>query len=185
MRSYDHKHPKGNKYTESELKRHRDSWYGKVAGNIGTANRAEVVETDKEVFRLVARILPWDGSIDFIRRNHFEGSFDGDHLKDLYDFEWQCHNPAFEFIDPDLEGLRVQLRHNIQGFRDAVGSNTFSTGYGRNSVPAEWETEQPDLFKRAVGELHATADEIISTYGNLVRTATRKLGILPHQGDFP
>ncbi|MFA6008501.1 MAG: HNH endonuclease [Desulfobacteraceae bacterium] len=25
MRSYDHKHPKGNKYTDSELLRHRDN----------------------------------------------------------------------------------------------------------------------------------------------------------------
>ena len=31
MRSYDHKHPKGTKYTLSELISHRDNWYQKIA----------------------------------------------------------------------------------------------------------------------------------------------------------
>ena len=30
LRSYDHKHPKGTKYTPDELRRHRDNWYAKV-----------------------------------------------------------------------------------------------------------------------------------------------------------
>ena len=73
MRSYDHNHPKGNKYSEDELKRHRDNWYKKVAGNIGIANREETIETDTQVYRVLVRILPWDGSIDFIRTNNFAG----------------------------------------------------------------------------------------------------------------
>src|SRR4051812_48340154 len=31
MRSYDHKHPKGRKYSAVELKQHRDLWYKSVA----------------------------------------------------------------------------------------------------------------------------------------------------------
>lgn len=31
--SYDHKHPVGTKYTRSELTKHRDRWYGIVAGS--------------------------------------------------------------------------------------------------------------------------------------------------------
>lgn len=34
MRSYDHKHPKGTKYSETELRRHRDKWYEKINNNI-------------------------------------------------------------------------------------------------------------------------------------------------------
>src|SRR5438093_10309242 len=30
QKSYDFQHPKGNKYTEVELRAHRDAWYGKV-----------------------------------------------------------------------------------------------------------------------------------------------------------
>jgi hypothetical protein len=31
MRSFDHKHPKGTKYTANELRRHRDKWYAQIA----------------------------------------------------------------------------------------------------------------------------------------------------------
>lgn len=73
MRSYDHAHPKGNKYSESELRQHRDGWYAKVTGNIGVAGRETVVETDKQVYQQLVNVLPWDGSISFIRTNNFAG----------------------------------------------------------------------------------------------------------------
>jgi HNH endonuclease len=39
MRSYDHRHPKGTKYTPAELTRHRNNWYTLVAS--GIAGQAE------------------------------------------------------------------------------------------------------------------------------------------------
>ncbi len=117
MRSYDYKHPKGNKYSLPELKKHRDNWYQEVEGNIGIANRDTVIETDKQAYQFLIKILPWEGSISFIRRNNFAGfSFDLDHLKDLYEFEYHCKNPAFEFIDPDMEQLRASLLDSIAEF---------------------------------------------------------------------
>jgi len=41
MRSYDYKHPKGTKYTPSELKQHRDRWYEKVKGSIKLTKHIE------------------------------------------------------------------------------------------------------------------------------------------------
>ena len=181
MRSYDHKHPKGNKYSETELRRHRDSWNGKVKGNIGLANQAAVVETDKKVYQLLVKILPWNGSIDFIKNNNFAGgSFIISNLNDLYEFKHNCINPAFEFIDPDLEGLRANLLALINGFTMTIGYETFPThNEDLNSVPEEWEYEQPERFKKVVNELHDTARKICEIYSDLVKTATRKLGLLP------
>lgn len=181
MRSYDHKHPKGNKYGESELKRHRDSWFEKVKGNIGTTSRETVVETDKQIFKLLVTILPWEGSINFIRTNNFAGwSFELARLDDLYEYEYHCKNPAFEFLDPDLEQLRANLLDLISHFTSTIAVETFPThNSGRNEVPEDWEFEQPERFDRAVMTLHQTAGEIVEMYGNLIKTATRKLGILP------
>lgn len=183
MRSYDYKHPKGNKYSESELRRHRDNWYEKIKGNIGVADRGTVVETDKRVYELLIKVLPWDGSINFIRTNNFAGfSFENARLDDLHEFEYHCKNPAFEFIDPDLEALRANLLELVNRFTLTITSETFPThNVERNSVPEEWESEQPERFNRVVTELHETAKRIIETYGSLVKTATRKLGILPPQ----
>jgi hypothetical protein len=181
MRSYDFKHPKGSKYSESELIRHRDIWYKKVDGNIGIANRDTVVETDKNVYQLLVKVLPWNGSINFIRTNNFAGfSFETSGLDDLHEFVYYCSNPAFEFIDPDLEGLRANLVYLINDFTLAIATETFPThNFGRNSVPPEWEIEHPEAFDRAVSKIHSTAKQVVDAYDSFVRTATRKLGILP------
>ncbi|MCA9178399.1 MAG: HNH endonuclease [Planctomycetales bacterium] len=187
MRSYDHKHPKGNKYTERELKRHRDNWCAKVAGNIGIANRQEVIETDKEIYQLLCDLLPWNGGISFIRNKNFAGwSFPLSQLDDLHRFEHQCANPTFEFLDPDLEGQRCELAVLIERFTMTISVETFPTATaGVNAVPEEWEFDQPERFERVVNELHRTAQAIVTAYDTLTKTATRKLGVLPVQVASP
>lgn len=183
MRSYDHKNPKGNKYTESELKRHRENWLNKVAGNTGLASRDEVIETDKQVYKLLISTLPWDGSIDFVRTNNFGGFvFQASCLDDFLEYLHQCKNPAFEFIDPDLEELRATLLTHINAFTCTIATETFSSGTeGYRSIPDEWEDKQPERFDKTVTKIHDTAQQIVDTYGSLVRTATRKLGIIPNE----
>lgn len=191
MTSYDSEHPKGAKYSKNELKRHRDNWYKKVQGGLGLARPAEIVETDKKVYVRLVRILPWNGSLHFIRHNNFAGfSFETARLNDLYEFQHECENPAFEFIDSDLEGFRSALRQSIQKFTQTVSFQTFPSHIpGWNEVPEEWEYEQPDRFERVVNLLHDTAGEACATYDALVKLATRKLGIIPdsaqqtNQGD--
>lgn len=183
MKSYDHKHPKGTKYTSKELIRHRDIWYEKVKNNIGLANKAEIVETDKKVYEVLVNILSWDGTISFLRSYPFGGSsFARSELKDINKFVYQCENPAFEFVDPDLEGLRSKLLEQVNKFLQCVALETFPAhNIGFNEVPPEWDYEQPERFKRVVHTLDTTADSICETYDDLIRTATRKLGVLPEK----
>lgn len=181
MRSYDHRHPKGNKYTRSELRRHRDKWYGLVAGNAGLAATAITIETDKQVYRQMLDVLPWNGSVSFIESNNFAGfSFELSRLDDLYEFEHHSRNPTFEFVDPDLENLRAALTAAIQKFTALIAVETFPTNSSdRNSIPEELESEQPERFHEVVSAIHGTAATIIDIYKSLIRTATRKLGVLP------
>jgi HNH endonuclease len=181
MRSYDAQHPKGTKYSESELKKHRDSWYQKIKESSGLLRREEAIVTDRIVYEQLTQILPWNGSIRFIRTNNFAGfSFNLDHLDDLHRFEYECENPSFEFVDSDLDGLLNQLRHYIESFCGLIAVNTFPTSkLNWNSVPEEWEVEQPKRFSEVVRELHNTAKAVGETYDSLIKLATRKLGILP------
>jgi len=181
MRSYDAKHPKGTKYSASELRRHRDNWYKKVAGSSGLARPEEVAATDKQVYEILVKVLPWDGGLHFIRHNNFAGySFKLDRLHDIFEFLHECENPSFEFIDSDLEGLRVVLKTHVQNFLQLIAYETFSTNTaGVNAVPEEWEDEQPERFKKVVAGLHDSAQEICNTYDAIVKLATRKLGIIP------
>ena len=181
MTSYDHRHPKGTKYTGSELKRHRNEWYKKITGNAGIAPQLETIEADKKAYSSLIEILPWNRTILFIRTNNFAGfSFERKRLDDFSKFIDQCSNPKFEYIDPDLEGLRIDLRLHMDAFMATVALETFPVHLqGRNSIPEEWADAQPERFRKAVTTLHQTAQKICDTYDALIKTAKRKLGALP------
>lgn len=180
MFPYDPKHPKGTKYTSNELKRHRDNWYKKVEDNIGLAKKEEIVETDKKVFEILIQILPWDGSINFIKYNDFGGSFLRSNLNDLRKFIYECENPFFEFIDPDLEGLRVGLQTSIDIFMETIATETFTTdNVDANSIPREMQIHNPKRFREIRTSINNKADCIFNNYELLVKNAVRKLGVLP------
>lgn len=180
MRTYDSKHPKGTKYSEIELKKFRDNWYEKIK-NSSRVVLENSLETDKEIYKKLLEILPWNGSLAFINENNFAGfSFRVDNLNQLTAFQYLCDNPAFEFIDTDLESLKAELLNRINSFQRLIGYNTFPTkNMGFNHVPPEWEIENPKHFDSVVDEIHQNAKSIVSTYQQLTRMGTRKLGILP------
>lgn len=180
MRTYDAKHPKGTKYTESELTRFRDIWFQKVKASGGVKSSDSVAETDKMIYLKLINVLPWEGSLSFISTNNFAGfSFRTASLFDLDNFECLCRNPAFEFIDSDLEGAKADLLNQVRYFQNLIGKNTFPTrNLGLNHVPPEWEIENPQHFDSVVNEIHNSAEEICSKYQSLTRMAARKLGVV-------
>lgn len=176
VRSYNPKHPKGNKFTESELRRHRDNWYKKVAGNIGLANKESVIETDKLVYESIVGFLPWDPVVNFLESHDFASPFQHAKIFRFHDFVYRSLNPSFEFIDPDLEELRANLCQKICKFSDIVSVETCPTKFDRytQSVP-----EDSDDLRKVGDKINEAANDVVGAYRNLIRTATRKLGILP------
>ena len=141
-----------------------------------------VAETDKVLYKKLIDTLPWDGSLSFIQKNNFAGfSFELGRLDQLYDFFHICQNPAFEFIDLELEELRSSLFKTIDNFTTSIGMNTFPcrNSSNRNEIPSEWEEEQPERFRSAVLEIHNTAQSVCRIYQELIKLGTRKLGVLP------
>jgi hypothetical protein len=179
MRSYDHKHPKGTKYTTAELKAHRDRWYEKVRASGAVGSPTENQNLDRATVVRLLNLLPWNGSIEFVRHNNFAGfSFRLDELKDLFRFRSECEDPAFEFIDADLEALRAALLDAVVRFDRLIALQTFPTHHsGENTVPPEWEIDQPEHFFQVVDDIHATTTDICESYDQLVKMARRKVGV--------
>jgi len=65
VKAYDPRHPIGRKYTESELRAHRDKWYAKVANSGGLTVSHATIEQDQSLFREIQTLLPSTGSIEF------------------------------------------------------------------------------------------------------------------------
>ena len=113
MRSYDHKHPKGTKYTASELIKHRDTWYGKVREAPVFTYSTESADLDRKALARLKELLPPLNSIGFIRQNNFAGfGFRRSNLDDFPNYLAECEDPAFEFIDAELEAMRADCHQH-------------------------------------------------------------------------
>jgi hypothetical protein len=177
--SYNPKHPKGRKYTESELQGHRDGWYEKVKKSSGAMTNPDYIELDREVFRQVREILPSTGAIQFIRVHPWGAAFPLSRIDQLYHFLQHCDRPEFEFIDMDLEGLRADLAESADRFCAAIAIQTFPLDSRPefSNVPREWEFTQMERYGKAIKELADLSNEVCDKYDELVRLGRRKLGI--------
>ena len=180
MTSYDFKHPKGTKYTQNELRLHRDAWYKKVQSSSATVTLPEHLEVDRRTFLRLTELLPWNGSIQFVRYNSFAGvSFRDREISELRAFAYACEDPSFEFLDADLEGIRATLYAYIEEFLTAVAYSTFPVQGTTDSysVPKEWRYKQPKEFNEAVERIHSATAGITESYDSLIRLGRRKLAL--------
>lgn len=180
MRSYDHNHPKGTKYSKNELREHRNAWYRKVQQSPSQNYSEASANLDKALYYRIKELLPLNQAIRFARDGRIVcGSFPRSILDELDRFLDACNDPAFEFIDADLEALRSKLESDIDRFTNLAATNTwaFEKDLTRQIIPPEWKSEQPELLRKIAAEFVANGEEIGKTYDEIVRQVRRKLGI--------
>ncbi|MFD2907874.1 hypothetical protein ACFSX9_03905 [Flavobacterium ardleyense] len=145
---------------------------------------AEYTESHKvldfELFdRIKTDLLPPNGTIAFLRHNNFAGfAFRIDNLDDIYKFEYEFTKPDFEFIEPEMENILRELKKHTAEFTSLIGLNTWSTSnknINANTVPPEWEIEQPEKFRDIVNKIHTETRGICSNYDKLIKAGRRKL----------
>lgn len=130
------------------------------------------VEHDRILFEELKLLLPTTGPIRFIGDHNMAGfSFASSRYEPFREFFFEWDVPEREFMDHELEKLRQQLWNAVSKHYDLIATNTFSVGVNadRQSVPAEWEYQQPERFKRVVGELHECAGQIVEIHRKLIR----------------
>jgi len=179
--SYDFKHPKGSKYTINELKRHKESWFNKILETQPFSSRPEHLKLDQEIFCELTTILPYEGTISFLKEFNFAGfAFEWRRIEPFIVFLHRNEDPAFEFIDADLEGLKGSMAQAAKSLIGLLNTETFATTQpGYQTVPPEMEMTDPEGFKAIIEGIHVSADTVCSLYGDLIRLARRKLAISP------
>ena len=135
-------------------------------------------EADKKILRDLLETVPSNGSIRFLRTNNFAGfSFDLKRLKNIEEFLYERDGPEHEFLDSELEMSRRKFRKECDALLEILSLNTWSTERGFQSVPQEWEWENPKRFKDTVNEIQAAAKAVCTTYDELVRFARKQLAV--------
>lgn len=176
MRSYDHKHPKGTKYTPLELKGHRDKWYAKAAGAVSLAGAEATAEEDRKVFAWLVLTLPYEGVVSLLDHEDFGTPFRLASLAPLYRFLHQAESPHNEFLDPDLEALRGELLSRVRAFTHYMSLNTFPMhNPDFQAVPREWEEQQPQRYLETIDKLNELSNQAAVAYHVLVRETRRRL----------
>lgn len=139
----------------------------------------ESKNADKKLFNDIrTNILPSNNGIYWIRNQNFRGfSFNPKNMRDFDEFEEFCRNPNNTFLNNDLEELKNKLNIKISKFTELIGLNTWSTDNGLQTVPPEWEIEQPERFIETVNKIHSVTFEIVDLYDEFIKTGKKILKI--------
>ena len=139
----------------------------------------ESKSADKEIFNEIRNnILPANNGIYWLRNQNFRGfSFNPKNMRDFDEFEEFCKNPNYTFLNKDLEEKKTKLLIKISKFTELIGINTWSTKGGLQTVPPEWEIEQPERFSKTVSEIHSVVFEIIDLYDEFIKMGKKILKI--------
>ncbi len=177
---YNNDHPRGKKYTASELQRHRDSWYAKVKSSGGpTATEAHLV-LDRKLFSQISGVLPVNGSMAFVQQLNVEVPFCFGRLADLREFYWFCQRPDVEFMDADLETLLIALVSFSDEFVSLLAANTFPIKGSKedlNELSEEWRYKNPKSFMEMLYQILDTRTKLLESFAAFVGGGRRKLGI--------
>jgi hypothetical protein len=183
VKAYNSKHPKGRKYTEPELKQHRDRWYEKVKNEHLLIIHPDCIDLDRKLFLKIREILPnKGGSIAFIRNHSYTTPFRIEVHDDLEKYKLQCENPDFEFIDSDLESSRCELTDSVESFLNTFGRVAFTIDRCKSdfeimAIYPHIKYSKPDIYHKAVDDLRQAAHKVCTAYDDLVRLGRRKLAV--------
>jgi len=183
VKAYNPRHPKGRKYTDSELKQHRDRWYGKVTNKSLVFINPNCIELDQKLFLKIRRILPIsEGSIYFMRNHRYSNHFLSGKHDDLEKYIMACKSPDFEFIDVDLEIHRSQLTNSINEFNKIYSTAVFPVKQWTHEYPiiAIYPELKHDDYQRyydIVKTVEDAATRVCDAYDNLIRIGRRRLAV--------
>lgn len=142
------------------------------------AEHSTAREHDKVLFNGLTSLLRSDGVIGFLNRTNMAGfAFRSAELDPLREFYYEWNAPEREFITPELEKLRQELWSKVDAYYGTISRETFATrsNVDFQTVPPEWEIDQPERFWRVVNLLHTLAAEIVRVHAEFVRTGRAKL----------
>ena len=135
---------------------------------------------DLQVLAELNDVFPANGSVRWLRDYDFGSAFKLDWLKDLHSLLAKSEDPAFEFIDEDLEPLRLALIEKVAQFTQLIGHESFPVKGDPNGgivsrIQPEMRNDDPEQFRLIQSRANGIAQEVVKAYDVLIRAARRSL----------
>jgi hypothetical protein len=147
-------------------------------------SKARKLELDKQTFRKIRELLPYDGSIKFIRTFSFQsGSFELKNLDDIDSFlhEFSHNRSMLEFQDHELELMVRKLAEAMQEFQNYEVHHIFPVRmqgfYGVHPEMGQSDdSKKLHYYWEVTDKMDDLASEVVLLYDAFISLARKKLG---------
>lgn len=177
VRQYDPKHPKGIKFTEQELIQHRDNWYKKIEASSAVYSTSEFLEMDRKTYYSLEKYLPRNRFIT-LRDIDFGGDyFSIDYFDKVEFFPSLANDPAYEYLDADLESHKINLAQAILNFTRSGLPYLHSDNGKHVMIPRDWIHINLTVFYEGVEILNDASAKVWGAYSDYIKLCRRKLQV--------
>lgn len=183
--SYNPEHPKGNKFSESELKQRRDDFYNRVKnGEFPKSNSVHIENKptnsiknwDIETLEKIQREFNSKNLQYYLTEYDLSNDYHIEVFDPLNTLIWEKDNPRFSFVDSDLENCKIDLLNSIDNFIDFKCANTFPTKIGTQAIKTwknyKYTDEEAFLINKEFNDL---ASDVWNNYCNLIKMYKEKI----------
>lgn len=133
---------------------------------------------DSKTFKKIKKMLYEKELIDFMHDHSFASPFSIDLLDDMQNYVMEVeYDVEFKFLSDDLQFLKSKLDDNINNLYFLLSSHTFDLGsrVDFRIVPPEWETEQPERYKKTVDNANKYGRKAAINYNRLIDLARKRM----------
>jgi hypothetical protein len=180
---YNTHHPRGTKFTSSELKKHRDRWYKQVLENPAVMT-PDYKEVDAELFLKVFHLLGGSSSMMHFKNHDYGAPYSRRYDDRIIEFQQEVEKPETEFLNFVMESSFADLKAAIRDYFSSLIGKVWLNTDGTKGIPEEW-TRRSDRdrgrFDDAQTLLNGRASEVWEKYSKFVGDGRRLLLIKQEQ----
>lgn len=176
--AYNPKHPKGNKFSPTELKIRRDSFYQRVANGEFPkyVNNAGVNAEDKILYQKIKELFQSPNLMYYLTEYDLGNDFDNRVFYPFHQLLSYNDDPDYEFVDYEIESYKRNLFDSVNSFLSYKATNTFPTNIGTQAIYT-WKNDDYD-FKESIHiniEFNNLATAVWDAYKAFISICKRKL----------
>jgi len=153
------------------------AFFGTLIGLELAEKKSQKNNPDIILYNRLIELIPSGNIIEFLKNHDFGGPLNSEYLNPLRDFNYYWDNAEYEFLNPKLEAKKRDLMKATNEFIGYFALNTWSLGGNIQSVPADWQDDNPERWEKTRSELNRLSDRIVTVHQELVRMAKKILHV--------
>jgi len=137
-----------------------------------------VVKADTKTLKDLQEALP-SSNIEWLHLNDFGNAFQYKMVEKIESFNWRHKGPQHEFLDPELEKMRLDLRNSTENLIHLANRYTSYVDHDSEfrRIPDQHNDKNDRIFLQKAAEINDAAEDVWEKYRAIVRRARLKLAL--------